>query len=403
MNTQLDSGSEAVDCCKRRADRRAFTGLSAAPRSSVLGVIAFVLAALVVALIPGPAHADDQIAAKIADVAQQLDTLENEQASADDALQSSLHLEAELDARLAQLRTQIHQAQQSRQEVTRQVNSIAATAYMSGQLPTAMNLVFSASPRQMIDGAYDLQSLSSNTNHILTQVKDKQANLALLAAQVAATQSQQQAVVSDAIALRNQLATKVIQEKTLLNSLKAQQRASLAKMIAAKKAAARKAALAKAAEVEAARRAAQVAAVTTSPGQAVLSPSATDVTAIASQDRVMVVIAYALSQTGKPYSFDAHPPTSWDCSKLTSAAWAQVGVHLEAYSYTQYNQARHISRDELQPGDLLFFFEGSAHHVGLYLGQGFMVDAANPSVGVTISRPFEGWYAAHFTGAARPA
>ena len=144
MNTQLDSGSEAVDCCKRRADRRAFTGLSAAPRSSVLGVIAFVLAALVVALIPGPAHADDQIAAKIADVAQQLDTLENEQASADDALQSSLHLEAELDARLAQLRTQIHQAQQSRQEVTRQVNSIAATAYMSGQLPTAMNLVFSA-------------------------------------------------------------------------------------------------------------------------------------------------------------------------------------------------------------------------------------------------------------------
>ena len=116
----------------------------------------------------------------------------------------------------------------------------------------------------------------------------------------------------------------------------------------------------------------------------------------------MVVIAYALSQIGKPYSFDAHPPDSWDCSKLTSAAWAQVGVHLEAYSFTQYSQARHISKDELLPGDLLFFFQNGAHHVGLYLGQGFMVDAANPSVGVTVSRPFEGWYADHFTGAARP-
>jgi hypothetical protein len=96
MNTQVGSGSEAVDRRKPRADRQVFTGLSSAQWRSVLGVIAFVLAALVVALIPGPAHADDQIATKIADVAQQLDTLENEQASADDALQSSLHLQAEL-------------------------------------------------------------------------------------------------------------------------------------------------------------------------------------------------------------------------------------------------------------------------------------------------------------------
>ena len=369
---------------------------------SSLGIVAFILASVIAAFLPTQAHADDHIVAKIADVAQQIDALENDQASAADALQAALHTQAQLTDELTSLQEQIVQAQESSQQVARQVNSIAATAYMTGQISTEMSLVFANSPRQLIDGAYDLQSLSSNSNHVLKQVKNKQNTLAMLAAQVSATRIQQADIVKQATALRDQLQTKLNQEKTLLASLKSQQRADLAKAIAAKKAAARKAAAAKAAQVEAARLAAQQAAVTAVPGQVVLSPTATDVTATSWQDRTMVVIAYALSQIGKPYSFDAHPPVSWDCSKLTSAAWAQVGVHLEAYSFTQYGQARHISRDELLPGDLLFFFEHGAHHVGLYLGQGFMVDAANPSVGVTISRPFEGWYAAHFTGAARP-
>jgi cell wall-associated NlpC family hydrolase len=357
---------------------------------------------MVAALLPSAAHADDHVAAQIADVAQQLDTLENEQASAADALNAAIHLKNQLSDQLAALTVQIGQAQESSQQVARQVNSIAAAAYMTGQVSTEMSLVFASTPRQLIDGAYDLESLSSNTNHVLRQVKNKQADLALLAAQVTATQSKQTEVVKQAMTLRDQLKAKVTQEKQLLASLKAQQRADLAKAIAAKKAAVAKAAAATAARINAARLAAQQAAITTVPGQVVLSQTSADAASANWQDRTMVVIAYALSQIGKPYSFDAHPPVSWDCSKLTSAAWAQAGVHLEAYSFTQYSQARHISRDELLPGDLLFFFEHGAHHVGLYLGQGFMVDAANPSVGVTISRPFEGWYADHFTGAARP-
>ncbi len=379
--------------------RVVLTGLR---KPSVLGVLAFVLAGALAAFIPSQAHADDNVATQIASVAQQLDTLENEQASAADALAAAVHLQDQLGAQLADLQVQMTQAQESSQQTSRQVNSIAATAYMTGQVSTEMSLVFASSPRQFIDGAYDLQSLSSNTNHVLAQVKTKQADLALLAAQVATTTTKQADVVRQATALRDQLQIKVAQEQKLLTSLKAKQRLDLAKAIAAKKAAARKAAAAKAAQIQAAALAAQQVSATTDPGRVLLSPSSPDVAATNWQDRTMVVIAYALSQIGKPYSFDAHPPDSWDCSKLTSAAWAQVGVHLEAYSFTQYGQARHISKDELLPGDLLFFFRNGAHHVGLYLGQGFMVDAANPSVGVTVSRPFEGWYADHFTGAARP-
>jgi len=402
MNTQVRNQDGGVRTPSNGMARRPVAHMFSVRWRPVLGIIAFVLAALVAAFVPAPAHADDHLAARIADVAAQLDALENEQASAVDALQAAVHQQAQLDERLSYLRGQIAQTQESREQVAHQVNSIAATAYMTGQVPTAMSLVFANSPRQLIDGAYDLQSLSATTNHVLNQVENKQKDLALLAAQVTATQVEQRSVVITASALRDHLQSKVTQERAFLTSLKSQQRVELARVVAAKKAAAKKAAVEQAARVEAARRAAQLAAVTATPGQSVLSASATDVTATAWEDSSMVVIAYALSQIGKPYSFDAHPPMSWDCSKLTSAAWAQVGVHLEAYSFTQYSQARHVSRSELLPGDLLFFFERGAHHVGLYLGQGFMVDAANPSAGVTISRPFEGWYSSHFTGAARP-
>ncbi len=402
MTTQVQTPTEGSDAQRHDATGSGTARLRDVRWRSALGMAAFVAAAVVASLIPTPAHADDNLAARITQVSQQLDTLEYEQVSAVDALQAAVHQQTELDARLVALNEQIAQTQESREQATHQVNSIAATAYMTGQVSTAMSLVFADSPRQLIDGAYDLQSLSATTNHILTEVKNKQQDLALLAAQVSTTQAEQRSVVKSAARLRAQLDTKVAQEKALLASLKSAQRAALTKALAARKAAIKKAAAQQAARVEAARRAAAMVAVTVAPGQSVLSASATDVTATAWEDRSMVVIAYALSQIGKPYSFDAHPPTSWDCSKLTSAAWAQVGVTLEAYSFTQYNQARHISRSELLPGDLLFFFERGAHHVGLYLGQGFMVDAANPRAGVTVSRPFEGWYAAHYTGAARP-
>jgi septal ring factor EnvC (AmiA/AmiB activator) len=224
MNTQAANHDDGVVSPNAVAVQRADPRTRGARWRSKLGVSAFVLAALVAALMPSQARADNHIAAKITEVAQQLDTLEHEQASADDALQSAVHLQSDLDDRLAQLQVQMDQAQESRQEVARQVNSIAATAYMSGQLPTAMSLVFAGSPRQLIDGAYDLASLSSNTNHVLKQVQNKQAELALLAAQVTATKAQQASVVAEATALRDRLQAKVLQERTLLASLKAQQR-----------------------------------------------------------------------------------------------------------------------------------------------------------------------------------
>jgi cell wall-associated NlpC family hydrolase len=77
---------------------------------------------------------------------------------------------------------------------------------------------------------------------------------------------------------------------------------------------------------------------------------------------------------GKPYVFGATGPGSYDCSGLTMAAWASVGVHLEHYTKDQWNEGRAVSRSQLQPGDLVFYYS-DVHHVSIYIGGGMVVHA----------------------------
>lgn len=117
--------------------------------------------------------------------------------------------------------------------------------------------------------------------------------------------------------------------------------------------------------------------------------------------RGQAAIQYALSQVGDPYSFSANPPSSWDCSKLTAAAWGQAGVGLTALSYTQWDQTRRVPVSDIQPGDLVFYFGSGAHHVAIYIGGGKMVSASNPSDGVEIIDFLGPWYGERFSGVGR--
>jgi cell wall-associated NlpC family hydrolase len=82
----------------------------------------------------------------------------------------------------------------------------------------------------------------------------------------------------------------------------------------------------------------------------------------------------ACSLIGRPYSFGSEGPNSFDCSGLTKTAWASVGVHLEHYTRDQLGEGRAVSRSDLQPGDLVFYY-GDFHHVGIYVGGGMIVHA----------------------------
>jgi cell wall-associated NlpC family hydrolase len=89
-------------------------------------------------------------------------------------------------------------------------------------------------------------------------------------------------------------------------------------------------------------------------------------------------LRYAMTRRGDPYVWGAAGPSTFDCSGLVMWAYAQVGISLPHYTVSQYNMGEHISRSQLEPGDLVFFYAG-IDHVGIYLGGGLMVDA--PSTG----------------------
>ncbi len=107
-------------------------------------------------------------------------------------------------------------------------------------------------------------------------------------------------------------------------------------------------------------------------------------------------VAYAKAQVGDSYVYGAAGPDAFDCSGLTMAAWSQAGVSLPHSSSAQYAAGQHISESELQPGDLVFYYSPISH-VGMYIGNGQIVNALNPGSGVQIS----GLHDMPYSGAAR--
>jgi peptidoglycan DL-endopeptidase CwlO len=104
----------------------------------------------------------------------------------------------------------------------------------------------------------------------------------------------------------------------------------------------------------------------------------------------------ALTRRGDPYVWGAAGPTAFDCSGLVVWAFAQEGISLPHYTGDLWNSGVHVPRADLEPGDLVFFFPDISH-VGIYLGNGLMVDA--PDFGEVVR--VEPIYWSAFVGAVR--
>lgn len=111
-------------------------------------------------------------------------------------------------------------------------------------------------------------------------------------------------------------------------------------------------------------------------------------------------INFAYAQMGKPYVYGSDGPSSYDCSGLTEKAWAAAGVDIGRDTYAQWANVKHISKSDLQPGDLVFF--NSLGHVGLYIGNGKMIHAPHTGTVVQIADISSGYYVSAFYGAGRP-
>ena len=112
------------------------------------------------------------------------------------------------------------------------------------------------------------------------------------------------------------------------------------------------------------------------------------------------VVAIAMQYLGIPYKWGgASPATGFDCSGLTMYVFAQVGVSLPHYAAAQYGMGVAVSKDQLQPGDLVFF--RGLGHMGMYIGGGNFIHAPRTGDFVKISSLSESYYVANWVGARR--
>jgi peptidoglycan DL-endopeptidase CwlO len=113
--------------------------------------------------------------------------------------------------------------------------------------------------------------------------------------------------------------------------------------------------------------------------------------------RAAAAVQYAMAQVGDAYVWAAAGPDAFDCSGLTMSAWAAAGVSLPHSSRAQYSSGTHVSEGDLQPGDLVFYYSPISH-VGMYIGNGMIVNALNPSQGVRVTS----LHSMPYVGAVRP-
>jgi cell wall-associated NlpC family hydrolase len=135
------------------------------------------------------------------------------------------------------------------------------------------------------------------------------------------------------------------------------------------------------------------------------SDFATAVTRLAAKLRIpSSVVQVAQQWIGVPYVFGGCSRRGVDCSCLVQLIYDQVGISLPRTAAEQYAATSRLSRDQLRPGDLVFFantYMPGISHVGLYIGGGQQINAPDTGQSVSIQPVFDGYWGAHYAGAGR--
>jgi len=376
-------------------------------RRALTAVIA--AAALGAAGLFGSASSSADLREDVANAKAYLEDLQMKAAAAHGRVEDAQYELDQLGRKMDKTQQKVDRAKAQLEETQVTIGRYAATAYRSGGVDSSLQLLLVDDAQEFLDQAVVLDIVAAGQSAALRKTQQARLQLAQATAELVQQEQAEQAALAALEARSSEFDQAVADADSYLDGLEAE----LREQIEAERAAAAAAAAQRAAEAAAALNSG-------SGGNGYSTTSANGGPndggsynsndggggysggSGVSSDRAAIVVSYALAQVGKPYSFSASPPSSWDCTKLTSWAWAQVGVQLTPYSYVQAQEVRRISPDELQPGDLLFFFKNGAHHASMYIGGGMIVEASSPQVGVRVTDVWNSWNVAHFSWAGRP-
>ncbi len=360
-------------------------------------VAAFALLVSGVALATAPASA--QPTKTIEQVQAEIDALENDAANAAEVWNEARTRQAQVDAQIARLKTRIAAAKKAYEKTAAGVDAIARVAYASGGMEPSLQALLADDPEQFLEQSAALDQVARSQGTSLRRTQAARLALAQLEAQLVQKQEKADAAAADAKAAKATVTERLDKAQRILVGLKAEERDRLARLQEARRQASARAAARATAQIRSSRDTTRDNS-TSGNETSGTSGGGSDAPNYAS-GRARIAVAYALAQVGKRYVAAAAGPSSFDCSGLTMAAWAQAGAYLPHYSKAQWSSTARVSRGELRPGDLVFYFGGGAHHVGMYVGGGMMVSASNPRDGVELIGVWSPWYGERYSGAGR--
>jgi cell wall-associated NlpC family hydrolase len=235
--------------------------------------------------------------------------------------------------------------------------------------------------------------VSEQDARVLREVKSFRAQVIERKGRLERAQKAQVQVVADKAAQRSSIEGQLAERQRLLSSIKDQ--------IASLQAAEQRRQERLAAQAQARFRAAQAVAAPTeaAPEALVESDSPAEAVAPAPEARYGGVVGIAMQYLGVPYVWGGASPSGFDCSGFIMYVYSQVGVSLPHHAASQYGMGSAVSRDQLAPGDLVFF--NGLGHAGIYIGGGQFIHAPHTGDVVKISSLSDSWYAATYVGARR--
>lgn len=332
----------------RTAPRGAAT-LAVTAAATMTGVIAFA----------GPASAEPTPTK--AQVQEQVNQLHHEVSKATDVYNGVQEKVEKLQQEANTTQNRVAEEQAAMNQLREQIGILAANQYRNGGMPPELALALSGDPAEYLQKAQMLDQLDAQQAVKLEQIAAQARMLQQDREEASRQLAELDQLRKELTANKNAIQEKLNKAQALLNTLTAAERQAILE-------ANEHAAEERAEEERAARDEER-------------DTKSDTTTAVPASARAGVALNYAMAQIGKPYGWGKAGPSSFDCSGLMQAAWAQAGVKLPRTTWDQVKVGTTVPKSQLQPGDLVFFYSDISH-VGMYIGNGKIVHAPRPGTNI---------------------
>ncbi|MFD7135006.1 NlpC/P60 family protein [Streptomyces sp. NPDC059894] len=284
------------------------------------------------------------------EVKTKVDKLYEEAEKATEKYNGAKEKQETLQKEISTIQDDVASGQEELNELRDSIGLAAAAQYRTGSIDSSLQLFLSSDPDEYLDKASTADQLSAQQVEALKKIQEKQRELAQDRAEASDKLKDLASTRTELGKKKKEVQAKLAEAQKLLNTLTAEEKAELA-----------------AADARASRSASE----------------RVDLGSTASaSSRALAAFQAAQSKIGSPYVYGATGPSSFDCSGLTSWAYAQAGVSIPRTSQAQANAGTRIySQSDLKVGDLVIFYSDQ-HHVGFYAGNGQVLHA--PRTGTVV-------------------